>query len=750
MNILDQLNPQQREAVEAIEGPLLILAGAGSGKTRVITYRIAYLIDYCGILPERLLAVTFTNKAAQEMRGRVERLVQTPRVAQAWISTFHSFCVRLLRQDGPRIGLRRDFSIYDEADQLAVVKVCLRQLGLSDRELQPRGVLSRISYAKNHSRSPEEFFAAATDPLAEKVAVVYGLYTKALKQANAVDFDDLLLEAVRLLAEDAEAALKYNERYRYILVDEYQDTNRSQYELVRLLTQKQQNLCVVGDEDQSIYSWRGADIRNIVEFEKDYSQARIIRLEQNYRSTQHILDAAAAVVGNNKYRKGKTLWTARSGGQKIGFYEGSDGENESLFVADWIAKRQHEQPGEKIAILYRTNAQSRLYEEALRRYGLTYSVVGGISFYERAEIKDLLAYLKAAANPQNSVSLLRIINSPPRGIGQKTVRKLEEFALENGLSFWDGLRRAVEEKVFPARAHAALRAFHGMMEELHGAVSEEDVPEMLRTLIERTHYIELLEKEGTPEAYGRIENIQELLNAATDSKERGESLVEFLDHAALVSDTDRFDEDALITLMTLHSAKGLEFPAVFLGGMEEGLLPHNRSLPSEHALEEERRLCYVGMTRAQDILILTRAEYRRRYGNQMPELSMPSRFLSEIPEHLLEDLSPASVSSSGASTGTERVYEYEPSELEGAALQQYSLGNAQRFFGSGRKPKSAVSREGSRLSGLAPGSRVRHPKYGYGTVVQREGEGENTKLTVNFPGLGLKKLVESFARLERI
>ena len=399
-----------------------------------------------------------------------------------------------------------------------------------------------------------------------------------------MDFDDLLLEAVRLLAEDAEAALKYNERYRYILVDEYQDTNRSQYELVRLLTQKQQNLCVVGDEDQSIYSWRGADIRNIVEFEKDYSQAHIIRLEQNYTAPRSIFwmrprpwSATINIV------KGRGFGRREAEGRKSAFTRDRTVRMKVCLSQTGSPKRQHEQPGEKIAILYRTNAQSRLYEEALRRYGLTYSVVGGISFYERAEIKDLLAYLKAAANPQNSVSLLRIINSPPRGIGQKTVRKLEEFALENGLSFWDGLRRAVEEKVFPARADAALRAFHGMMEELHGAVSEEDVPEMLRTLIERTHYIELLEKEGTPEAYGRIENIQELLNAATDSKERGESLAEFLDHAALVSDIDGFDEEALITLMTLHSAKGLEFSAVFWEGWKRGYCritaPFRASMP---------------------------------------------------------------------------------------------------------------------------------------------------------------------------
>ncbi|MBI1956358.1 MAG: UvrD-helicase domain-containing protein [Acidobacteria bacterium] len=749
MSLLDKLNPQQREAVGATEGPLLILAGAGSGKTRVITYRIAYLLDYCGVPAENILAVTFTNKAAEEMRNRVEQLVSLPGLGvKPWISTFHSFCVRILRQDGPRIGLPRDFSIYDEADQLSVVKSCLRQLGLTERELQARAVLSRISYAKNHGRSPETFYQNAADPLAEKVAVVYEHYARALKLASAVDFDDLLLEAVRLLREDAGVALKYNERYRYILVDEYQDTNRTQYDLVRLLTQRHQNLCVVGDEDQSIYSWRGADIRNIVEFEKDYPQARIIRLEQNYRSTQNILDAALAVVANNLYRKGKTLHATRPGGEKIGFYQGLDGENESLFVADWIARRRSDRPEEQIAILYRTNAQSRLYEEALRRYGLKYHVVGGISFYERAEIKTLLAYLKAAQNPQDSVSLLRIINSPPRGIGPTTVKKLEEMALESGLPVGEALGRALEEKLFGPRVLAALQAFHDLMKELHQMVSESTVPEILRATLDRTDYIKILQEEGTPEADGRIENIEELLNAATDSMERGESLPEFLDHAALVSEADSYDAHAPLTLMTLHSAKGLEFPVVFLVGMEEGLLPHSRSLLNAQALEEERRLCYVGMTRAEEILILTRAVSRRHYGNQMEDVARPSRFLGEIPQHLLENLSEPEV--------TERVYEYERAEPTEATesdeetLRAMALDNARQFFGLAGGQSRPVAKERSPVTGFAPGSRVRHPKFGYGTVLRCEGQGDETKLTISFPGFGLKKLVEKYADLERV
>jgi DNA helicase-2/ATP-dependent DNA helicase PcrA len=745
MDLLDQLNAEQREAVEATEGPLLILAGAGSGKTRVITYRIAYLVEDRGVPPENILAVTFTNKAADEMRGRVERLVRLPGLAQPWISTFHSFCVRVLRRDGERIGLPKNFSIYDEGDQLLVVKACLRELGLTKQEMQARAVLSRISHAKNHGRKPEDFYLTATDHASERMAQVYELYERELRKAHAADFDDLLLLAVRLLHENADVALRYNERFRYLLVDEYQDTNRSQYELVRLLTQTQQNLCVVGDEDQSIYSWRGADIRNIVEFERDYPQARIIRLEQNYRSTQSILDAASAVVANNRYRKGKTLWTARQGGPKVGSYEGFDGENESLFVADWIARRSRpsKNDGDRVAILYRTNAQSRLYEEALRRYALSYNVVGSISFYERAEVKDLLAYLKAAQNLQNSVSLLRIINSPPRGIGDSTIGKLEEIALEAGFSFWDALGQALEQKLLPPRALAAIQGFRELMEELHGMVSNSGASEILKKALDRTRYLESLEEEGTPEALGRIENIQELLNAAADSYERGEDLGQFLDHAALVSDADDYDADARITLMTLHSAKGLEFPVVFLVGLEEGLLPHSRSLLDSQMLEEERRLCYVGMTRAQNVLILTRAASRRRYGDQMAESSRASRFLREIPPGLLEDLSKR-----GADRG-ERHYEYEPSEENAEEDREIALANARQFFGLPGGRAAPVKRKGA-VDGFKLGSRVRHPKFGYGTILRLEGNGEETKLTISFPGYGLKKLVAKYAELERV
>ncbi len=770
MGLIDQLNEQQREAVTLAEGPLLILAGAGSGKTRVITYRIVHLIQQLGVRPDSILAVTFTNKASEEMRARVTSLIGGGGSyhSRPWLSTFHSFCVRILREDSERIGLAKQFVIYDAADQMAVVKASIKNLGLTERDLQARAVLSRISYAKNHGLSSEAAFDSATDPQAERMAVVYDAYTKALRQASAVDFDDLLLLGARLLRDDAETAAKYNQKFQYILVDEYQDTNRPQYELVRLLTQTHQNLCVVGDEDQSIYSWRGADIRNIVEFEKDYPNARVIRLEENYRSTQNILDAASAVVSNNLYRKGKTLWTSRQGGAKIGIYEGPDGENESLFVADWISRRKRDEPDLRFAILYRTNAQSRLYEESLRRYGIKYTVVGGISFYERAEVKDLLAYLKAAANLHDSVSLLRIINTPTRGIGATTVRKIEEMALEAELPFWETMEQVIRQQLLPARALAALQEFRNVMEDLHRKVSSTDVPAVLGEIIDRTKYIEVLEQEGTPEAFSRIENIQELLNAAADSRERGENLAGFLDHAALISDTDSFDEEAQIVLMTLHSAKGLEFPVVFLGGMEEGILPHSRSLMDAQSLEEERRLCYVGMTRAQDALILTRAESRRRYGSQMPEPSIPSRFLSEIPEELVEDLSRRPAPQTRGAGSRERYYDYEQSEQSRysrmpaakaapAATPAVSSSNVRRYFGinetaiggNGHDDSVEVATTGAPTL-IKAGSRVRHAKYGYGTVVRCEGSGDQTKLTVSFPGVGLKKLMEKFADLERV
>jgi ATP-dependent DNA helicase UvrD/PcrA len=785
--------------------------------------------------------------------------------------------VRTLRRDvevlrippatpgGKPIGLTRNFVIYDEADQQSVVKGVMRRLGVDDKELTPRTVLSRISWAKNHMLDPQEVYLKSGDPKTEKVAHIYAEYRKELLKANAMDFDDLLLEAARLLKTSSEVRDYYNRKFQYLLVDEYQDTNRPQYELMRLLAGNRHNVCAVGDEDQSIYSWRGADIRNILEFEGDFPEAKIIRLEQNYRSTQNILQAASMVVANNVRRKGKNLWTSRQGGSKIGYYEAPDGENEALFVADRISKyiREAAEQGEKgrVAVLYRTNSQSRLFEEAMRRYQLKYHVVGGFSFYERAEIKDMISYLKVIQNPDDSVSLLRVINTPARGIGKTTMETVERVALETGVSLWGAIREVVRRQLLPARALVALKSFRDLIQDagamlagtyvdrLEQAVNDEEeltelpaaivaeaddqgdstefdplafdfgspeepaplefspdakpgpvevgevpadfpVPtvntaELLKFLIDRTGYIKALEEEDTPEAYSRIENLRELVNAAMDSKDRGETLDQFLDHAALVSDADAYDERAQITLMTLHAAKGLEFPLVFLCGLEEGLFPHSRTFLQPDDVEEERRLCYVGMTRAMDTLILTRAVYRRRYGTDLPEASIPSRFLEEVPTQLLEDvgaprrsrstgyagagLRPAQGERSSAMQDhtSERHYSYED-EDQSASWKQVqrnkpqpsysgksynSIDNIAEFFASrGKKfnlPKVPVE-EPKGKRGFRPGQKVRHPKYGEGTVYQREGEGEDARITVQFPRFGLKKLVEKYAQLERV
>jgi ATP-dependent DNA helicase UvrD/PcrA len=901
LSFLSQLNPQQREAVEATDGPVLILAGAGSGKTRVITYRIAHLIENMGAMPESILAVTFTNKASAEMAERVEKLVGGASIVKPAISTFHSFCVRMLRRDiqalrivpeggagvdgrphtsttGKAIGHTKSFVIYDESDQLQITKSIMKRLGIDDKQLTPRAVLSQISWAKNHMLDPQEVYLNSADPKTERVAHIYEEYRKELLRANALDFDDLLLEAVRLLKSAGQVREYYNQRFQYILVDEYQDTNRPQYELMRLLAGARHNVCAVGDEDQSIYSWRGADIRNILEFEKDFPEAKIVRLEQNYRSTQNILQAASAVVSNNVRRKGKNLWTSRQGGTKVGYYEAPDGENEALFVADSIARyvREATDRGEdaRAAVLYRTNSQSRLFEEGMRRYQLKYHVVGGFSFYDRAEIKDLISYLKVVHNPEDSVSLLRVINSPARGIGKTTMEVVERIALETGLSLWGAIGESIKRELLPARARQALKSFRDLIEDaramaagtyqerlqesaaiaespenvwarsstpmqrsespqekfeendaefnpmefdfgdldpspneaqdaaggptLHEQVSPESVEgfrlpggpanlaEILKFLIDRTGYIRVLEEEDTPEAYSRVENIRELVNAAMDSKDRGETLDQFLDHAALVSDADAYDERAQITLMTLHAAKGLEFPLVFLCGLEEGLFPHSRTFLNPDDVEEERRLCYVGMTRAMDQLVITRAVYRRRYGTDMPEASVPSRFLDEVPAELMEELGTTrsrggrASSNSNAVSGVgswnrragasaphrsgEHHYSYEDEDQSATwrepepaskptAPKYNSIDNIAEFFASrGKKfsvPKVPVEEPKGRR-GFRPGQKVKHPKYGEGTVYQREGEGEEAKITVQFPRFGLKKLVEKYAQLEKV
>ena len=941
-HLLDKLNPQQREGVEQVDGPVLLLAGAGSGKTRVITHRIAYLIQERGVAADAILAVTFTNKAAKEMGDRVEKLIGQSSLAKPLIATFHSLCVRLLRRDIEAlrlngVGLTKTFAIYDENDQQAVVKQAIKRLGIDDKQLKPRVALGRISWAKNHMIDPQEYFLASANPLEEKIAHIFESYKKELLKNNALDFDDLLLEAVRLLKTSSEVRERYNRRYLYLLIDEYQDTNRPQYELMKLLAGDRGNVCVVGDEDQSIYSWRGADIKNILEFEKDFPATKVIRLEQNYRSTQIILEAAGAVVKNNVQRKGKELFTTREGGSMIGYYEAPDGENEALFIADrvqtYLREAGQKEDLPRCAVLYRTNSQSRLIEEALRRYQIQYHMVGGFSFYDRAEVKDILSYLKLVQNPHDSIALARVVNSPARGIGKTTMETLERMALSTGMSSWDAIERAVHDQLLPARALAALSGFRRLILDARAmlgtefaetlaadaagdetpqpassfefvgaeensatepenadtsfdtsfnfgfdfagetdALSEErstlaaensgaaeadtsfdfaafnpfaastqkyevrvseikagmekpetsvrvstrvdgfrapgdpaTLPELIKFLNDRSGYIKSLEGEGTPEAFSRIENLKELANAAQDAQERGETLATFLDHAALVSDVDQYNADARVTMMTLHAAKGLEFPLVFLCGMEEGLFPHSRTLQDPSGLEEERRLCYVGMTRAMDTLILTRARYRRRYGSDMPEASIASRFLEEVPSRLVEDLgSPADNHSAwnsgreygfgggGAARkwssrrvgnddgyGSEKHYNYEDEDQSGgtpAASEKPKTGlqfglksstsgsaggsaggsidNIASFFAArgghkATRPKLDIP-ETTGSTGLRNGSRVRHPKYGEGTVFRREGDGDDAKITVQFQQHGVKKLVEKFAQLERL
>ncbi|MGH9416915.1 MAG: ATP-dependent helicase [Terriglobales bacterium] len=775
---LAALNPQQREAVEHVEGPLLILAGAGSGKTRVITHRIAHLIAHYRTPPGAILAMTFTNKAAQEMQQRVQALLPYAAYNQPLAGTFHAFCVRSLRRDYERIGGNRNFVIYADDEQLRLAKTVTKALGLEDKAFAPRAVLSKISAAKNRGWSPADYRAHAVDPKSERIAVIFERYQAGLRQANALDFDDLLLEAERLLRQSPETAAAYNDRYRYILVDEYQDTNRPQYELMRLLTQQTQNLCVVGDEDQSIYSWRGADIRNILDFERDYPAAHVIRLEQNYRSTRNILAAASSVVANNIERKGKTLWTAAAAGASVGYYLAPEADQEAQFVADTVRGLLAGDPRPTVAILYRTNAQSRLFEEALRRQNLAYRVLGGFSFYERAEVRDLLAYLRVAVNPADTVALLRIINTPARGIGKGTVERLEQLALEQNLSLLQAVERALEGAagLAPHRLPALAEFYKLMAGFRQMAVDGAGVDELLKHMIEHSGYRKVLEQEATPEAESRLENLGELVNAATDAAVRGESAAAFLDHAALVSDQDDFDPNAAVQLMSLHAAKGLEFGVVFLAGLEEGLFPHSRASNSPPEMEEERRLCYVGMTRARERLYLSHAVWRRRYAGQASEPSVPSRFLAEVPQDLMECLSPQNVRPAGGRSGpryvTDGYSQLERWDTGGAAKPTTrtarpmlnSVDAVHQFFqrpGTSRGgpeaaaaptplPPRAHGGGPHPASGWRSGARVRHPKFGVGTVLRIEGEGDLTKLTVSFPGHGLKKLLEKAAMLSRV
>jgi DNA helicase-2/ATP-dependent DNA helicase PcrA len=769
MDFLAGLNPQQRSAVTHVEGPLLLLAGAGSGKTRVITHRIAHLVEAHRVPGPAILAVTFTNKASGEMRDRVLKLLGNPEHRSApLVSTFHSFCVRLLRRDGTRLadvrpGFTRQFNIYDDDDQVALIKQIFRNIGLDEKFMQHRAMSSWISHAKSHKQSPQDIYGSANDPKTSRLAVVYERYEDRLRQANALDFDDLLLESVRLLQHDEDLRRQYGRRYEFLMIDEYQDTNRTQYELMRLLSEGHQNVCVVGDEDQSIYGWRGADIRNILDFERDYRSATVIRLEQNYRSTKNILEAASAVVAHNTERKGKWLWTDSGEGDKVGLYEALDGENEALFIADTVERILAANPAERVAVLYRTNFQSRQIEEALRRYGRKYLVVGGFSFYQRAEIRDLLSYLRVLITPHDSIALLRVINTPARGIGKTTIEQIEQFALANDLSLWNALRRMLDEQAFPARAEAALRAFERLIGELTDLVNREPLDEILRQAIARTGYGRMLESDNDPESESRLANLNELVNAAAEAAERGESLTDFLDHAALVADSDDLDERAAVSLLTMHNAKGLEWPVVFIAGLEEGLFPHSRSLNSNAEMEEERRLCYVGMTRAQKRLILSWARYRRRFGGGQPEACIASRFLREVPRERLAKLREDVAGCRHVDLLAERHEVRETVKKNLYTGKTYnSLDNIAQYFAergiAAPRPAAPAAQvpvkptapavQAPRKKPLGPGASVNHPKFGHGMILRREGDGEDAKLTVSFPGYGLKKLIAKYAGIK--
>ena len=801
MEILASLNPQQRAAVEQTEGALLVLAGAGSGKTRVITLRIAYLIAEKGVPPYNILAVTFTNKAAGEMRERVRTFLQGQELQSApLISTFHSLCVRILRQDIEHLseGYTKSFTIYDTSDSQKVIKACVKDIGMDEKQLSARSVQSAISAAKNRGEDFELYASNVeyTDERKAAIARVFKMYEERLNNANALDFDDLLIKTVRLLRISDEVREKYNNKFKYILVDEYQDTNALQFALINYLTEKQQNICVVGDDAQSIYGFRGADIGNILSFEKHYPNAKVIMLEQNYRSTQTILDIADAIISNNQGRKEKKLWTNNAGGEKIFYYQAYDADNEARFVASKIEDHQRKNPDEKFAILYRTNAQSRVFEEALRRQRIEYNIVGGFSFYERAEVKDVIAYLKLALNPFDDIALLRVINTPTRGLGKTSLDELAFRAKDFGTSLWETLAIITDEKYeqpknLTPRALEALRGFKKIIEKLSKQVSEaaqtdRSVSEVVIAAIEDTGYSKMLREENSEEAETRLENLQELVNAAVDyDKQEANGLRDFIDHSALSSDTDKYDRNASVTMMTVHAAKGLEFPIVFLVGLEDGIFPHARSVNDPKELEEERRLAYVAITRAERILYVTHSMRRRVYGEEMA--AEPSQFLNEMPLDLIKDLSRGASWLSFAKSSAVKNNKFAVKALKGEtevekpratyagktynssdAIAEFfkmkkdaqpsadinreekpkSLSGLDKLKAAGSQNKTFAS-ENSNSQTLVAGSHVRHAKYGKGLVLRREGTGDNVKLTISFPGFGQKKLIEKFANLEK-
>lgn len=704
-DLLKNLNPPQQEAVTYLDGPLLILAGAGSGKTRVLTHRLAYLVGKGECSPWEIVAVTFTNKAAGEMKKRVAGLLGRG-VEGLWVGTFHSICARMLRKEGHLLGYGRDYTIYDESDKLAMVKRAMNQLAIPERKVAPKAVGNRISGAKDSLVDPEQYQASAYDPFEKEVARVYLLYQQLMHQSQAMDFDDLIFNAVRVLSENPRLGEEYGQRFRHILVDEYQDTNHAQYMLVNLLARHRRRLCVVGDDDQSIYGFRGADIRNILEFEKDYPEARVVRLEQNYRSTQAILDCANQVVRNNRGRKGKKLWTDNPPGEMVTLWQAWDERDEAEKVCRAVREHRGRGPLRDCVVLYRTNAQSRALEDSLRRAGVPYLIVGGQKFYERKEIKDLLAYLRVLVNPADSVSLKRIVNLPARGIGETSLERAEIYAAARGITLYQALAESLRIEGLGPAVKSGMAAFVKQAEELKALAGTLNAQEVITRVIAATGYLDFINGQypDKAEADSRAENVRELASAANEFCERSEdkSLAAFLAEVSLVADIDRWNQSAeAVTMMTIHNAKGLEFPMVFITGLEEGLLPHSASFDTREDLEEERRLFYVAITRAQRELYLCYAASRRRFGGLMQ--SRPSRFIAELPSDRLKGAQPR---------GEEDLELLGQEQWETPAIPARSL----------------------------KGRVVRHEIWGQGRVEEVEGEGEDIKLSIVFQG-GLRKKV---------
>ncbi|HZS09268.1 MAG TPA: UvrD-helicase domain-containing protein [Blastocatellia bacterium] len=847
---LAALNPQQREAAAIVEGPVLILAGAGSGKTRVITYRVAHLIETVGVRPENILAVTFTNKAAGEMKGRIDALLakyyaSAGRTGAPLLSTFHSLCVRILRRDIEKLnrGYNRSFTIYDTDDQQKLIRGILKEMGYGDdKQVSPRAVQSAISAAKNRGEDPQ-IYASQADYVNERreiIAQVFKVYEQRLQSSNALDFDDLLIRTVQLLRHSVETRDYYHNRFRHVMVDEFQDTNGIQYALVRLIVEgsaagrattrgeqlpegfwQNRSLCVVGDDQQSIYSFRGSDFKIILGFQSDYADAKVIKLEENYRSTKRILETANKVIANNTDRIDKTLFSSSRDGDKVRYAQVFDGDAEARFVVQKIEEHLRREPDLRAAVLYRTNAQSRQFEEACRRAGLRYNLVGGFSFYERSEVKDVIAYLKLALNTHDNIALMRVINTPTRGIGKSTLDDIERRAKDFGVSWWETISLIIEQNLLPARTVNALKSFRDIITRLSekAAIEGEKLSEIVKAAVIDTGYERALKAENTEEAEARLLNLEELVNAAAEAEENGESLRDFIDHAALASDTDQIDAAAQVTLMTMHAAKGLEFPLVFIAGLEENLFPHSRARESQSDLEEERRLLYVAITRAEKYLYITHALKRRVYGEEMP--AEPSRFLNEFPIELIEDISPgpswlrfankaatqenqralralkgesdyeieyddeyrpanrkdygAGGSRHGSSYGSKYgssskrdddssdsayVPPYQPKRTSNYGGKNYSNADSVRefFAKQGKKVDDIIPESGTAKSGTGKGGssgfranmRVRHAKYGQGLIIRVEGEGEEAKLTINFPGYGTKKMIAKYAGLEKL